>query len=132
MKAVLLALVLDISAAYSVPPYLVVAIAEVESSWDATAVAVNDNGTIDRGLMQLNSSWYTAQDWYDPAANVRAAIHHLIYLRSNNLNWWQVVIAYNCGLGRIKNPPSRSIDYAVKVFAVWALYDRGFNSYAGR
>jgi soluble lytic murein transglycosylase-like protein len=109
-----------------------VAIAEVESNWNVNAVGYNLNGTIDRGLMQLNSSWFNHSGWADPEINVTAAAKHISFLREYCSSWYQVVIVYNCGLNRLNNPPDQSITYAVKVFNTWAQYDRSFVNYVGK
>jgi soluble lytic murein transglycosylase-like protein len=131
-KACLVALVLRVAQLYNLPPYLMVAIAEVESAWDPVAVHINNDGSTDRGLMQLNSSWYSSPFWYVPEENVVAAAKHIVFLRSQGLTWYQVAIAYNCGLNRLNNPPSSSINYAVSVFGIWEHSDTGFYQYIGR
>jgi soluble lytic murein transglycosylase-like protein len=132
MKAALIALVIRIATIYGVPPYLMVAIAEVESNWNTNAININTDGTLDRGLMQLNTSWYTDDNWADPETNITAAAKHILFLKSfANFNWYQVCVAYNCGVARMNNPPEKSIAYAIKVFEVWALYDRRFIYYVG-
>jgi soluble lytic murein transglycosylase-like protein len=132
MKATLIALILQIATQYNIPPYFMVAIAEVESQWDVSAINVNNDGTVDRGLMQLNSSWFTDNRWCEPEINVKHAAMFISMLRSTGLTWWQVAVAYNCGLGNMAEPPNSSIDYAVQVFETWASYDRGFSLYIGR
>ncbi len=42
---------------YKVPKIVLLAIIKTESNGNAKAVHRNDNGTIDIGLMQINSSW---------------------------------------------------------------------------
>jgi soluble lytic murein transglycosylase-like protein len=129
----LMAMVISIATIYNIPPYLMVAMAELESDWIPTAIHVNEDGTVDRGLMQLNSSWYNENNWMDPHANITAAAEHIIVLKRAGLNWYQVAIAYNCGLGRFyKGPPPESIDYAVRVFTLWEQRDRGFKGYVGQ
>jgi soluble lytic murein transglycosylase-like protein len=131
--AVLLSLVLSISAQYNVPSYLVVAIVECESNWNPHAIHINKDGTVDQGIMQLNSSWWQDDLWYEPFINIHAGVQHLVALRELTDSWYQATIAYNCGIARIKNPPSSSLDYAVKVFEVWEQYNkRQLMAYAGR
>jgi membrane-bound lytic murein transglycosylase MltF len=102
-------------------------IAEVESGWDPRAVHLNANGTWDRGLMQLNSSWYNDADWADPEANLAASAKHIAMLRSKGLSWWHTAIAYNCGIGRAYNPPPSSVQYAADVLAAWERIDPYFH-----
>ncbi|SMC28689.1 Transglycosylase SLT domain-containing protein [Desulfacinum hydrothermale DSM 13146] len=42
---------------YGISPWLLYAIARVESGLDPDAVHVNENGTRDLGLMQINTAW---------------------------------------------------------------------------
>jgi soluble lytic murein transglycosylase-like protein len=133
MKAALIALILQIAAAEGVPPYMMVALAEIESNWDIYAVGINRDGTTDRGLMQLNSSWYDG-DVTDVEEHITVACRHMKTMhRYYNLNWWQSLIAYNCGIARfLQGPPESSVQYANKVFELWKEYDTGFNQYVGR
>jgi soluble lytic murein transglycosylase-like protein len=120
------ALILAIALEVGVPPHLVLAIAYTENpTLDALAVNRNTDGTLDLGVMQLNSSWYTG-DWADPETNIRAGCEHIKWLLSlPNMNEWLVAVAYNCGYSRMmKGPPQQSIDYAGRVFI-------RFNEYRG-
>lgn len=119
-------LVFLIAPQYNVPPYLVASIILVESGGNPSAVGYNPNGTIDYGLMSLNSSWYDDPNWSDAASNIRAGCQHLRRLYSRTYraspNWYAAVISYNCGLGRFLSdagPPGKFIDYAAKVFKIW-------------
>ncbi len=63
---------------YRLPPYLLYAVAETESSFDPRAVAYARNGSHSIGLMQINSSWLpklakagvSESDLWDPCTNV--------------------------------------------------------------
>jgi hypothetical protein len=133
LKAELLALILQIATLEDVPPYLMVAIAEVESAWDINAVNKNKDGTTDIGLMQLNSSWYTGNH-LDLSEHITEACRHIKKPRIKyNMNWWQATISYNCGvtwwLERVRQPPQHSIAYANKVFMTWESYDKSQKFY---
>ena len=117
-------LIFQIAPVYDVPPYLVAAIIIKESNGNVSAVNYNKNGTIDRGLMQLNSSWCNIDDWEIPETNIREGIKHLHWLyehtRYESPTWYSAVIAYNCGLTTYqKGPPKESVDYAIDVFNIW-------------
>jgi soluble lytic murein transglycosylase-like protein len=123
MTALILAIALDVG----VPPYLALSIAlEENPQLDPVAVHLNLDGSEDRGLMQLNSGWFTG-DWQEPEANIRAGCLLLKELiEKPDLNVWQAVVAYNCGYRRLKEgPPWASVDYACRVFRRWNGY-RGY------
>jgi soluble lytic murein transglycosylase-like protein len=135
MNDVLMALILSFAVELGVPPYLPVAIIEVESQGLATAIGPrNENGSRDWGLMQINDMSYPLAPTMSPEENIRTGITHLANLRSCGLTWYECVVAYNCGIGRLKDGaiPPRSISYAVKVFAAWERLDKRFYLYVGR
>jgi soluble lytic murein transglycosylase-like protein len=122
-------LVLLIAPQYDVPPMLVVSIIIKESRGDVYAININENGTVDRGLMQLNSSWFTG-DWECAETNIRAGIILLKYLyeRTKHLSpyWYAALVSYNCGLNWFienSNPPNQSINYAIEVMQLWSDID---------
>jgi soluble lytic murein transglycosylase-like protein len=117
-------LILAIALEVGIPPYFALSIALAENpTLDPLAVNVNKNGTIDRGVMQLNSSWFNGA-WQDPEENIRAGCEHIKWLLSlPGMNYWLAAIAYNCGYSRLReSPPEASIEYANKVFARWNAY----------
>jgi soluble lytic murein transglycosylase-like protein len=127
-------LLLAIALEFSLPSYFVVAIARVENpTYDAAITHRNTDGTYDLGIMQLNTSWYKDPNWDDPETNIRAGCKHIKMLRSQGLTWYEVAIAYNCGLQKLRSgkPPNSSIDYAARVFEVWATLDKDFSKYIG-
>lgn len=67
------------------------AIAMAESGGNSTAYDQDSNGSIDRGLWQINSV-HGAQSTYDVMGNARAAV-----ALSNNGTTWQPWVAYNNG-----------------------------------
>jgi soluble lytic murein transglycosylase-like protein len=120
MEALILAIALEVG----IPPYFALSIALTENpTLDPLAVNVNSDGTVDRGVMQLNSSWFNGS-WGDPDENIRAGCEHIKWLLSlPKMNYWLAAVAYNCGYGRLlKNPPNVSIEYANRVFARWNVY----------
>lgn len=84
---------------------LITSIAQHESGFDPIAIHKNTNGTVDYGLMQVNSSNFgllhlTAETAMDPCQSIRAA-GELIALLSR----------YNSG------SPTRSVGYATQVMS---------------
>lgn len=60
---------------YQVDPYILIAIAQVESKFNPYALNYNSNGSVDIGLMQINSLWQKKlkDSWkylFDPCFNV--------------------------------------------------------------
>jgi len=128
------ALILSIAIETGLPPYFVLAVAVEESSLNPNAVNVNPNGTTDYGLFMLNSSWYNDEFWFDPETNIRAGCAYIKELMSKpGVNtWWSVAVCYNCGYGRLNNPPDASIEYAGRVISRWRAMDgRSFQVLTG-
>jgi hypothetical protein len=129
----MLELIATIAIAFSLPPNFVIAIALTENpDLNAKAIHYNNDGSIDRGLMQLNNSWFQNEQWDNPVINIGAACGHIQMLRALGYNWWQTAIAYNCGTGRMKDPPAVSLTYATRVFEIWADRDKEFYKHIGR
>jgi soluble lytic murein transglycosylase-like protein len=130
IAAWIIELVMLIAPQYDVPPMLVVSIIIKESQGNVSAININENGTVDRGLMQLNSSWFNDSNWQDAETNIRAGIIFLIYLYEQTKrvspNWYAAIVSYNCGLNWFyvnESPPDCSIDYAISVMQIWANID---------
>lgn len=103
---------------YGVHPRLLMAIARNESGMQPNIVRQNKNGTIDVGLMQVNSSWFPVLQRYghdpawlrDPCYNVRMGAWILAHEIQRFGLSWQAVGAYHS-----KNP-ERQQRYAVAVY----------------
>ena len=128
----IVALILAIAVEIGVPPNFALSIAKTENAaLDPYVVsAPNRNGTVDRGIMQLNSNYFDHVDWHCPEANIRAGVELLKELIEHPLTttYWAVAICYNAGtrwLVRGERPPESSIDYANKVLANWNLLANG-------
>jgi soluble lytic murein transglycosylase-like protein len=124
---VIKALILAIAFETGIPPYLALSIAlEENPALEQLAVHVNNDGSHDLGIMQLNDNWFSG-DWRDPETNIRAGCGLIKELMGKpGMNYWLVCVAYNCGYGRLlKEPPDVSIEYANRVFARWNVY-RGY------
>ena len=89
---------------HRVNPQVLVAIADVESNHRPVVVNKNQNGTVDIGIMQINSSWLprlekygiTSRHLLDPCINVHVAA----WILSKNMarfgeTSWRAVGAYN-------------------------------------
>jgi soluble lytic murein transglycosylase-like protein len=108
-----------------IPPKLIYYLVKMESWWYPTATGHNCNGTIDMGLMQLNSAYawwfasvhYTGEeefDPYNPYHNLEVGLKHLAWLGDYyNNNWIKALSAYNAGRGAVDNNwiPKRTVYY---------------------
>lgn len=93
---------------YGISPELLSAIALVESSHDQHAVNRNRNGSIDYGLMQVNSQWASEFGEYwdyikDPCYNVLAGAWILRRCITRFDDTWGAVGCYNTGRAEGKN-----------------------------
>lgn len=99
-----------------VPPIISVALCWRESEFKINAFNRNVNGTVDRGLFQLNSQYYNPntipevtvnKEIYYPFINIKYGVRHLAkeyrYWRdSGDINYlWKAYASYNCGRKRV-------------------------------
>ena|SRR5882672_2512691 len=90
---------------FDIPPGLLYAIAEVESSHRPDAIAHARNGTYSVGLMQINSSWFSslrdmgidAQLLYQPCVNVQIGAWILSQQIARYGYSWEAIGAYYAG-----------------------------------
>jgi hypothetical protein len=86
---------------YGIADYvpLIQSIMFMESGGNPNAVSKrNSNGSVDQGLMQLNSGYYRGAKYMDPATNIDAAVRGVSALiKRYNGNLIDVLAAYNCG-----------------------------------
>lgn len=99
---------------YGVSPWVLWAIANIESSFDPVAVNRNKNGSVDVGLMQINSCWadQLGSTWnalFDPCTNVMTGAWVLRQCVNQYGNTWQAVGCYH------SRTPSRRDAYASKI-----------------
>ncbi|HCH39691.1 type III secretion system invasion protein IagB [Leclercia sp. M50] len=113
---------------YHVDPWLLFAIADVESGLNPNAVGYNHDGSRDVGLMQINSTHFAELekkgiDEYrlitEPCTSIMVGASILSGMINVYGYNWEAVGAYNAGL-KPENYPQRRI-YARKV---WAKYQR--------
>ena len=103
---------------YGVNPHLLYAIAKTESGLNPKAVNRNKNGSVDLGLMQINSRWFPIlrkhgideQSLLDPCTSIHVGAWILAENMRRMGNSWEAVGAYNA-----RNPVLRQ-RYAGKVY----------------
>jgi soluble lytic murein transglycosylase-like protein len=102
---------------HQVNPHLLVAIAEVESGLRPQAIGRNANGSIDIGLMQINTLWLpelrrhgiTARDLLDPCVSVHVGAWVLAQKMRRHGNTWVAVGAYNAGSDVLRERYARKV-----------------------
>lgn len=131
----------DAAAAFhKVDPWLLYSIGWVESGHNVAATNANKNGTIDRGLMQINSIHYPALRAHgmDPDLVVRNACMStyagawvLKDAMSRYGYTWEAIAAYN--VGSLDDPRRRAIGYAYakKVERAYAMLTKRAGRAAG-
>jgi len=90
---------------YGVNPYLLMAIALVESRMNPSALGRNKNGSYDLGIMQINTSWIPYLRKYgidinhvwDPCYNIHLGAMVLKHCMLTHGNTWKAVDCYNKG-----------------------------------
>jgi len=106
----------EAGARYGIPPALLQAIAKVESNYDPTAMHQNQDGSTDRGLMQINSRWADklgSDVWIrinDPCMNVTVGAGILSNLIEKHGYIWRSVGYYHA-----RDPVKQEI-YIQKVY----------------
>lgn len=116
---------------HQVDPALVVAVSWQESRFRTTASGVNTNSSIDRGLMQLNSSTFTflsEDDFYNPYLNADYGVSYLRQTLDLSGNTVTALAMYNAGPGRVGSlgAPRMTLDYIDHIFAFRSDLVRGF------
>jgi soluble lytic murein transglycosylase-like protein len=103
---------------YGIDPALLQAIARVESGMMPNATNANENGTVDLGLMQINSTWIRQMELRrdelisDPCYNVKTGARILSECIDKFNYTWQAVGCYNAVSER------RKIEYSWKIYRV--------------
>lgn len=102
---------------YGVSPAVLWAIAKAESNFDPGARHLNRNGTVDVGLMQINSLWAPRleETWKrldDPCINVMTGAWILRHCLEDFGNTWQAVGCYH------SRTPEKNQRYAARVASI--------------
>lgn len=137
----ILALILSVALEVGIPPYFAQAIAYAEH-WNGSVentvinpkadTNVNEDKSIDLGVMQLNSRYINdfvflfwdkpwEFKWESPYDNIYIGCKQIEWLMKRCTTYWSVAVAYNCGIDRVLkgNPPHRSTVYADRVIRIW-------------
>lgn len=117
---------------FNLPPYLLYAMASVESSYNPDAIAHAPNGTHSVGLMQVNSRWFpelakygiSEQQLHDPCTNVHVGAWILSQEVARYGYTWRAIGSYYAGPYKKELSGRKLHDYRVysdKVLKRWRL-----------
>ena len=116
----------EAGSSYKVPPMLLQAIAWVESRYDKNAKNENTNGSIDMGVMQINSLWLEPlsqygieqKHLYNACFNINVAAW-ILRQQINEVGYnWQAVAQYH------SHDAERGDNYARKVARIYFALKR--------
>lgn len=116
---------------YKLDPYLLFAIAMVESGLNPTAKNVNTNGSMDYGMMQINSIWYPKLEKMgiprsslgDGCVSIQVGAWILAWNFHRMGHRWEAIGAYNAVSHH------KRIAYARKVYAMYDMLKIWSNTY---
>ncbi|MGN0729759.1 transglycosylase SLT domain-containing protein [Treponema sp.] len=112
--------VLQSAEEFDIPLSLAFALAHTESNFKVTAMHKNTNGSIDRGLFQLNSTSFPKleeSDFYDPKISAHYGLAHLRFCLNTAGNEIAALAMYNAGANKVRknNTPQITLDYISKI-----------------
>ena len=112
-------LVQSLAPSYGVPPSLALAVANQESGFNQSAVS--SAGAV--GVMQLMPG--TASDLgvnpADLTGNLQGGLQYLSQMYQKFGNWFDALVAYNAGPGKVSSPPASSSAYASSILSAAGL-----------
>ncbi|MBP5576356.1 MAG: lytic transglycosylase domain-containing protein [Treponema sp.] len=123
--------ILDAAETYNIPLSLAFSIAYAESRFKPYASHVNKNGSIDRGLFQLNSNAFptlTEEEFFDPKISAQKGLKHLNYFLRTAGNEVTALAMYNAGAGKVRsnNTPHSTLDYVAAINSYRSAIDESF------
>lgn len=114
---------------FGIEPSLLAALIKVESDFNPLAINYNYNGSIDRGLCQLNNRTFTSfqvGDFYNTELNIKTGAEFLKWCIDNAENNMVVALAYyNAGYGNVTNEKvgDTTLNYINKILHHKKTYD---------
>ena len=122
-------LAIDYSEKEGIDTSLLVALMKTESNFNPNAINYNYNGSVDRGLCQLNSKTFpnlSKKDFYDPETNIRIAASFLRWcLENSDYNLVRALAYYNAGWGNVtnENVGDLTLNYIQKITTYKKTFD---------
>jgi hypothetical protein len=113
--------ILDSSDEFDIPPALAFALCWEESRFNPNAInRHNRDGSIDRGLFQLNNRSFTQLEissFYNVYSNARYGIGHLRHCLNAGGSEISALAMYNAGAGRVKSTgaPEVTLNYISRI-----------------
>ena len=119
--------------ANDIPLSLAFALAHTESSYKVNAYHKNTNGTIDRGLFQLNNTSFpklTETEFYDPAVSAKYGLAHLKFCITTAGNEIAGLAMYNAGTVKVRRngTPQITLNYISQIEHYKAALEENFES----
>ncbi|WP_455382511.1 transglycosylase SLT domain-containing protein, partial [Salinispira pacifica] len=116
--------------------FLAFSLAYVESKFEPVAVNVN-NGSVDRGIFQLNNLSFpalSAGDFFHPETNIAYGIEHLRWCLDLSSSEQTAVAIYNAGLSRVSQGiiPASTREYIYKIMRFQRELSRDFRNFIQR
>lgn len=114
-----------------IPLSLAFALAYTESRYNLNAVNANVNGSIDRGLFQLNNRSFPRleeEDFFSAKTSARYGMSHLRYCMNVAGNDLTALAMYNAGVTRVKSDktPKITLAYVSKIVSYRAIIETAF------
>lgn len=117
---------------FEIPPSLAFALCWQESRFNPRAYNnANENGSIDRGLFQLNNRTFPdmeVSDFYNPEINAYYGMRHLSSCIDMGGTEIIALTIYNAGLGRVRNTgaPFKTLQYVSRIHEYRARIEAHF------
>ncbi|MBQ1591162.1 MAG: transglycosylase SLT domain-containing protein [Treponema sp.] len=123
--------ILDAAETYNIPLSLAFSLAYAESHFKPYASHVNKNGSIDRGLFQLNSNAFpnlTEEEFFNPKISALKGLKHLNYFLRTAGNEVTALAMYNAGAAKVSanNTPHSTLDYVAAINSYRSAIDESF------
>jgi soluble lytic murein transglycosylase-like protein len=120
---------------FDIPPALAFALSWEESRFNPKAEnsTKNQDGSIDRGLFQLNNRSFPrlgAQTFFDPKINAYYGMSHLRFCLDSGGSEIMALATYNAGAGKVKNTgaPRHTLDYIHRILENREKIDARFHA----
>ncbi|MCQ2583193.1 MAG: transglycosylase SLT domain-containing protein [Treponema sp.] len=116
-----------------IPLSLAFSLAHTESHYRVRAVGHNTNGTVDRGLFQLNSNSFpqlSEEDFFDPRISAKYGLAHLKLCLKKAGNSVSALAMYNAGMGRVSSnkTPQITLNYIGNIISYQNKLEQQFTN----